>query len=73
MTKDEAGKLLSCSVDTIDRMCKQGKLNAKRFGRKQYIITKSILDALCGGPSICDGLTDLTSDDLAIRQKLRKG
>jgi len=72
VTREEAATVLSVSVDTIDRLCEKRKLRRKTVGRKPYIITKSIEDALSCGPTITEGLTVLTSKDLRLRQKLRK-
>lgn len=73
VTREEAATTLSVSVDTIDRWCKKGKLKRKSVGRQPYIITKSILDALADGPDITAGLAVLTSRELDLRQKLKKG
>jgi len=72
LTREEAATVLSVSVDTIDRLCKKGELRRKSVGRQPYVITQSILDALSEGPTITDGLTVLTSEDLDLRHKLMR-
>jgi len=72
VTREQAATILSVSVDTIDRLCKKGELKRKTVGRQPYVITNSILDALSEKPTITDGLTVLTSEELGIRQKLMR-
>ena len=59
-------------LSRFDRLCTKGELKRKTVGRQPYVITKSILDSLSEGPTITDGLTILTSEELDIRRKLMR-
>lgn len=70
---DDAARVLDCSTDTVERLCKGGELVSKKVGRKRLVSTESICTGLRGGePSACEQVPDLTAADLAMHQKLRR-